>query len=265
MKYYTNFKEVMEDIRYSFQTNARRVCIGHWQGLGELPLLELFNYSFVYKIPRTLSQLRKDIRPNLPWADDHFTERVSGIPYNPAPSFKWWPWWREESKVTQRDKDKFDFSYPERIWTPKLQGLMRPYGDINDILNLLEERPLTKQAYLPLFFPEDTGNVHRGRLMCSIGYHFICRQNQLHIFYTMRSCDLIRYFQDDVYLACRMLRWVLARLKVRKVNPFWKGITLGNLIMHIFSLHIGIRELPKVSREESYTVDLRCSEKITSP
>jgi len=248
---YQSFPEVMEDIRRSFQTRATKVDTAHWQGLAQLPLLELLNYHFCYQIPPTPQLLKQDIKPNLPWADDHFEERVSGIPYNPAPAYKWWPWWREESKVTQREQEKFDFSYPERIWTPKLQGLMRPYGNLKDIIDLLIDRPLTKQAYLPLFFPEDTGNVHRGRLMCSLGYHFICRNSQLHIFYTMRSCDFIRYFQDDVYLACRILQWVLQQLKQR--DSFWNNIKVGLLFMHIYSLHIAASELDKITREESYT------------
>jgi len=252
MRIYTSFREVMKDIRGAFIERSAKVEVGHWQGLGELPLLELFNYHFTYEIPGSLRRLKEDIRPNLPWADDHFEERVSRVPYNPAPSYKWWPWWREESEVTQREGERFDFSYPERIWTPSLPGLMRPFGNLNNVINLLVERPYTKQAWLPLFFPEDTGNVHRGRTMCSLGYHFIQRDGRFHIFYCMRSCDFIRYFQDDAYLACRMARWVLSELK-RKSHS-WRHTALGHLIMHIFSLHIGPGELSRVAREESYTV-----------
>ena len=258
MKTYTDFSQVMSDIRERFK-ESKLVHIGHWQGMDirdkpHMSRWELFNYFFQYKFPDDLDELKKQVKPNLPWADVHFAERVSREPLNPPPSYKIWPWWRPDSEVTLTSGE-FDFSYPERIWPPPIMGIRRTYGNLDDIVELLLKQPYSNQAFLPLFYPEDTGASIKGegiRTMCSLGYHFMNRDSQLHIFYPMRSCDLIRYFQDDVYLACRILLWVLNEL--RKRDPGWNSIDSGLLIMHIYSLHIFSGEKQKVSREESFTV-----------
>ena len=63
------------------------------------------------------------------------------------------------------------------------------------------------------------------------------------MFYDIRSCDLLRHFQDDIYLACRLLIWMWNKL-INLDEGFWGGITPGDLIMHIYSLHIFQQDLP---------------------
>jgi hypothetical protein len=58
--------------------------------------------------------------------------------------------------------------------------------------------PFTRQAFLPIWYPEDTGSVHGERVPCTIGYHFIRRGDWVHVVYYIRSCDFFRHFRDDI-------------------------------------------------------------------
>ena len=186
-------------------------------------------------VPDNLDRLRGAIKPNLPWADDHFKERVSGWPLNPGETWKNWPWALAADKH-RTEGECFSHTYMERFWAAKTDGhgIRYPYGDLGSLVELLRREPNTRQAYLPVFFPEDTGAIHGGRIPCTLGYHFIQRGGYLHMSYYIRSCDLYRHFRDDVYLAAKLLLWVRDQ-----VNPNW---TPGWLRMDIGSLHCFVND-----------------------
>lgn len=226
---------------------------GDWQGMdvskSQLHAThELLNYSICYTPPHSIESLRFDVKPDLPWADEHFAERVGGEPLNPAPSYVNWP-------HHKGDKDRhitnkvFDHTYPERFWPKRANagpGLISPrvpfnrgvrfeYGDLNDVVNQLIANPLTRQAYLPVWFPEDTGATAGQRVPCTLGYQFMCDADlRLHVWYTMRSCDFVRHFRNDVYFAVRLLFWVHERVSFEVDAP----ITPGRLNMNIANLHM---------------------------
>jgi hypothetical protein len=200
------------------------------------------------QIFKKLQNLIKEVKPNLPWADEHFYERVGGFPHNPPPSHVNWPF-AQKNNENFGGNTKFSHTYPERIW-PKyaskepnsvMSGIRFDYGDLNDILDLMQREPFTRQAYLPIWFPEDTGSVHGERVPCTLGYHFIRRGDRLHVSYYIRSCDYIRHFRDDVYLACRKLYWILENLKKRDPE-IWDKVEPGYYCMHITSLHCFYKE-----------------------
>lgn len=186
------------------------------------------------------------IQPNIPWADDHFLERVGGEPLNPGVQWVNWPWASSADKF--RDQGAFNHTYMERLWPKKagdlyaredepLTGIRWEYGDLQDLVHMLANEPLTRQAWIPLFFPEDTGIGDGGRKPCTLGYQFIMRDGQLSIYYPLRSCDFVRHFRDDIYMAIRLLLWVLDRC--REINPsVWNDVTPGYYAMHCTSLHI---------------------------
>lgn len=238
---------------------------GRWQSrdVSELPqgtTHELANVTIVMGLPQTAHHLAMQTRAHLPWAEDHFQERVSGEPLNPAPSEAWWPFAQKKEGTTNTDHrmgEKFSHTYPERIW-PKhaqgpiasnqrmkvynnMRGIRFDYGDLDDVIHLLHEDPTTRQAYLPIWFPEDTGVHHGQRVPCTLGYHFMIREDKLQITYYMRSCDLIRHFQDDVYMAGRLAQWVRDELNNRRGKV---ELEVGELIMHIVSLHIFGGDVP---------------------
>lgn len=215
-----------------------------------LVTMELLDCYFSVWVGDNLRTWELAIEPNLPWAEDHFQERVGGQPLNPAPSHRWWPWAHDQH---HDENEIFDHTYPERFWPKQaglrnaqgelmgdstcwgpIQGIRFEYGDLDDVVNLLVKSPLTRQAYLPVFFPEDTGGHERmgGRIPCSMGYHFLIRNNEMNIFYPMRSCDFVRHFRDDVYLAGRLLQWMVQSTKKQGLR-----VKTGKLTMHVSSLH----------------------------
>jgi thymidylate synthase len=126
-----------------------------------------------------------------------------------------------------------------RDMQPELRGIRFEYGDLGDLVTLLRNEPHTRQAYLPIWFPEDLTAANQGeRVPCTLGYHFLWRDGELNMTYLIRSCDLIRYFRDDVYMACRLLQWMCIEL----------DLVPGSLMMHIISLHIFEGDLRMLER-----------------
>jgi len=255
---YDTFDTLLKHVAKDFKT-APVVRPTHWQGRDisgrpDMETYELFNYSSTVWLPdENLRAYQEDIRPDLPWADDHFEERVCGYPLNPGT--QWAKWRMGQGADSFREADgRFNHNYMERIW-PKFaqkvpasvkpfehilpsvphRGIRYEYGDLSDVVALLAREPDTRQAYLPIWFPEDTGTVHGGRAPCTLGYHFIKRNEQLHCVYYLRSCDAVNHLRNDLYFAVRKVIWVLEQL--RKEDPEWNDVGPGTLTTHITSLH----------------------------
>ena len=242
------------------------VDVGEWQSQKiEVLMRELLHVVFEWRMPDTKEELAALTGARLPWAEDHFLERVGGEPLNPAPSEAWWPFAARKDGTNVAHKSEgeaFSHTYPERMW-PKfanggdydpdhhsrwepgkhiLQGVRFGYGDLRDVVMQLYRSRNTRQAYLPIWFPEDTGAVHGKRVPCTLGYHFIIRDNTLDVSYFMRSTDLLRHFQDDVYLAVRLAQWVAEQV----MDYHWSEghpddethIKMGKLIFHTANMHI---------------------------
>lgn len=251
--------------------NAPPVRTERWQGrdVSKDPAAttyELRNVTFEVPLQyiKDLDHWRRDCAPNLPWADDHFKERVGGEPLNPGVEWANWPWAQSADKF--RSQDQFNHTYMERLWPkwariadvlpmtlgtrkqPHRSTWVEPhkghgwrYGDLEDLIQLLAKEPFTRQAYIPLFFPEDTGIGDGGRKVCTLGYQILVRTNEAgvheaHIWYPLRSCDLIRHWSDDCYLAVRLLLWIIEQCAER--SDFWKQVHPGSYAMHMTSLHI---------------------------
>ena len=247
---YTNFKDAIRKANKDLLSMGLGVNTITWQGKSsdKFSTLELLNYSFSCEIPHTVEELQEQINPNLPWAENHFLERVSGEPLNPGREYKNWPFYREDRgmrEFTSGAEPLFSHTYMERIWCPARPGIRYGWGNLDDVIELLRLDPHTRQAYLPIFFPEDAGaglRVRR-RTPCTIGYHFMLRGDKLHIFYTIRSCDALRHFIDDLYLTARLDMWVLDQLRYRD-GASWANIIPGNLSVQIFSFHIFQDDIP---------------------
>jgi hypothetical protein len=217
-----------------------------WQGKEvNRDMLELLDVHVkVLEVPNTSLELAELIQPNLPWADIHFVERVGGKPLNPGESYKQWPFYGQDSAMRSVSQ-KFSHTYMERYWPKKAgispgtlessflnKGIRYSYGDLLDVIELLKKEPSTRQAYLPIWFPEDTGVTFGGRVPCTLGYHFIIRDGLINVTYYLRSCDVLRHMQDDIYLTCLLLNYVKDALS--EVMPELKN---GYYSMHIVSLH----------------------------
>lgn len=270
---YHNFSEAIQQASYFLQYRSKLVHSARWQGSDianrpEMATHEVTHCSFSVDLSNTAGNLeayREAIKPNLPWADNHFEERVCGAPINPGVEWANWPYGK--SAATFLDElGKFNHNYMERYWPKYAQlpkagpptataaewddlmiaqdpddlliphhGIRYQYGDLDDVVQLLASDPYTRQAYLPIWFPEDTGGGEK-RAPCTIGYHFLMREGKLDINYHIRSCDFVRHFRDDLYLTVRLLLWVLDRCAER--DDRWKEVQPGRFNMQIGSLHV---------------------------
>lgn len=259
--------------RYLLQY-GKKVDTGHWQALEGVPhteTRELRNVCLEYEIPPSQTDLSIEVDPNLPWAEEEFKNRVNGEPYNPHPSVVNWPWYSPDWAASE--SGYYSHTYAERYWPKHAGGKGLPpcpggdpqgiaphkgirfdYGDLQDVVSLLAKHPYTRQAYLPVWFPEDTGAVHGERVPCSLGYHWLLRDGRLHVNYFIRSCDFLRYLRDDIYLTCRLTQWLVEQLRNKVLvedeesQPFWDGVEPGDLTMLIGSLHIFEGDLPKMRK-----------------
>lgn len=205
----------------------------------EMTPIELTNVQLQMQIPQTVEQMAEAVHPSLPWADEHFEERVGGQPLNPPPSHVRWPYARKDNEE-HTEGGQFSHTYPERFWPKRAgalsmgemdtRGIRYALGDLGDVVEQLNRDFGTRQAYLPVFFPEDTGAVAGQRVPCTLGYLFQIREGRMDITYHIRSCDFLRHFRDDVYMAMRLADWVRSKTMY--------DIDNGVLTMCIGSLHV---------------------------
>jgi hypothetical protein len=268
--YQGSFRMLQDNLRRKLLYDGKVVDVGEWQSIrreqADIPqqrTIELQNVAFELPIPTTQEALVAQVSPNMPFAEAQFQDRVSGNPLNPPPSEKLWPWYHHLDD--DKSGGKYSHTYPERFWPryadggrEQRNGVIGPhrgirfkYGDLSDVVSLLCRSPWTRQAYLPVWFPEDTGAAHGERVPCTLGYHFLLREGRLHCTYFIRSCDFFRHFPDDVYMAARLCQWVEEECYTRSIEApnAWTHVVPGSLTMHMVSLHIFEAERSRLEKE----------------
>lgn len=250
------FEDVVHSLRANLLGYGIAVSRGEWQSMTDdrpqTRVLEVYNQSFQTPVPMEIDLWQRYTLPNLPWAEDHLQERIGGQPLNPGEQYQNWPWY-EQGVEEHKLEGEFSHTYMERIWSSDHQGIRFQHGDLWTLVELLRDRPFTRQAYLPIWFPEDLTAAHRGhRVPCTLGYHFMMQPHadvdSLHIFYPMRSCDFFRYLRDDAYMAGRLLQHVVHMYNER--SPIGrKRAETGRLTMHIANLHIFEDEYQRLETE----------------
>lgn len=244
---------------------------GRWQSLdisesSAHDTYELLNTSLWLDIPETEDEASSMVEPDLPWAEGHFRERVAGHPVNPGDWHHRWPYHAGKEELHQ-DQGKYDHNYMERFWAKGLSREittkdrvvqhMMPYygyrfdtGDLGSVVELLKRDPLTRQAFLPVWFPEDTGSQQGQRVPCTLGYQFIVKDDRFHVTYFLRSCEIYRHFTNDVYMAMRLGQWVKDMVWSRRAKPelALNAPRMGTLTMHITNLHGFVGDTPQIER-----------------
>jgi hypothetical protein len=228
--------EAIKYMRKLVRKAGKIVKTNSWQGGKPLDvMIEVLNVT----VPMDMDVDEvKECKPNLPWADIHFEERVGGKPLNPPPSHKMWGNRKLDDWYTSNE-DKFSHSYPERMWPKSLmpKGIRFNTGDLQTLVDLLNKDKTTRQAFLSIWFPEDLEAALQGeRVPCTIGYHFIIRDNKLHCYYFIRSCDIFRHLHNDIYFAIKLSKWIIDKLKYNDIVP-------GKLTFSCVSLHCFKKDL----------------------
>lgn len=234
-----NLEKAIFAMREDLLLEGKPFVSARWQGKENPPIFwECLNASFEAPMYYTAEEASHGIDPQLPWADEHFLERVSGQPMNPPPSSM--VWLKKDSAAEYLEAGgKFSHSYPERMWPKDLNcsGIRYAIGDLMDAVEMLRDDPSTRQCYVPIWFPEDIVASKEGkRVPCTLGWHFIYRDGKLNCFYPMRSCDALRHFHNDIYFANLLTIWMIEKSGIDAVP--------GMLNFHAVNFHCFQNDLP---------------------
>ncbi len=216
MRIFSNFEEALKEIKRDLAEMGTEV---HPQTMQdkyvadnpEYTTKELQNYAYTVK---NAVKSCGDLSPTKPWAEAEFGERICRQPVNPGVAYML----REDVWGEFLHDGKFAYTYAERMW-----------NKIDRIIREIKINPQSRQLYLNIWEGKDLtklGGV--SRVPCSLGYLFQVRGGKLHMTYFMRSCDYATHFQNDVYLAVRLLNHVAHAV----------GLEAGNFTHFIGSFHI---------------------------
>lgn len=163
------------------------------------------------------------LSPTQPWADLEFGERVSNIALNPGEAYKTRPEvWNQFLNYC----GQFDYTYPERF-----------QHSIGYIVKELKVNKDSRQLFMPMFSKLDLRHLGgERRIPCTLGYLFQHRQGQLNITYLQRSADFATHFQNDCYLAVRMMEYIAEQADLKP----------GMFIHWVGSLHIFAKDVKEV-------------------
>lgn len=209
-----------------------------WQSINideKNPIIELRNIFINFE---SFKNIKEEIKPDLPWSENHFLERVNGQPINPGNEYKNWPYYTGiDNDSLFRNNGIFSHNYMERYWCSGYKGIRYNYGDLNDIIERLIINPESRQAFLSVWHPEDQSN-NNVRIPCTIGYWFNKSGDHLNMTYLIRSCDAIRHFRNDIYMSYRLLQYVANKIELKS----------GSLDVWIGSFHCFKSDLYKLNK-----------------
>jgi thymidylate synthase len=224
-----NLNQGINNCRRALALHGKTVSTDNWQGdTSPFKFIEVINLNLECPMEEDIKKLIDLCDPFLPWADEHFEERVGGVPLNPPPTHTKWLSKTEEYLETD---SKFSHSYPERLWSKGLhKGIRYEIADLGSAVELLKKDLYTRQCYIPMFFPEDLSAANENkRIPCTLGWHLLVRGNQMHCQYPMRSCDALRHFHNDLYFANRLVLWMIGQLD--------KDLKPGSILFSATSFH----------------------------
>lgn len=252
MRLFMNFAEATNEIRRDLKEMGHRVHPKSYQNKDisndpNFATQELTNY--VYMVINPMSTLEQ-LNITKPWADEEAKERFSGKRLNPGEAYKT----RDDIWNEFLVHGKFDYSYPQRlnpvglINTEKLGDKPEEIevgmvDSIQLVADELAQNPDSRQCFIPLFDAMDLNNLGgKKRVPCTLGYQIQIRENMLHITYLQRSSDFATHFQNDVYLAIRLLEEIANRIEKQNGTRY----QLGSFTHWIGSLHIYAKDVKNV-------------------
>ena len=234
MRIYLTCKEAITDIGRELKKCATNVHTATYQNkkIEDDPNFETKELqAFEFMIINTDD---KDQMPGVTkeWCMEEFLERIDATTINPGDAYKLRPEvWGEflvEKNVIETSADGehelkprkvFDYTYSERIaW------------QLPAIVEELRLRPATRQAIVEVHNNQkDLSSLGgRERIPCSLMYQFMIRDGKLDVIYLMRSTDFATHFQNDIWLADELRRFIAAQVNV----------PVGKFIMFASSLHV---------------------------
>jgi thymidylate synthase len=234
--------KIINKLKKQILLEGSLVDVQEWQSTKiKQKMVELNNLYFSFDCPYYTNDLAALTKADIPWAENHFQERVGGKALNPGKQWENWPFYQREKddkRFRNNNGDLFDHTYMERFWSPKdLKGIRYNFGDYHDIINRLNKNPYNRQSYLSIWHPEDQSNDKTNkRVPCTLGYFFQIRNGIIDMTYHIRSCDIIRHLKNDLYMSGRLLQRTSQLLNCAP-QPGKVYVWIGNLHCFESDLH----------------------------
>ena len=223
MRIYQSFTEALSEIKRDISEMGIDVHTSTYQNkyIGsdpEMATKEVQNYIYTVIEPEG-----KDLNPSQPWAEVEFAERIASSWINPGEAYKLRPEVWDE--FINPPTGRFDYSYNERIGN---------CNQLEEIIYTLTCDPNSRQCFLSVWQPTDANKLGGfGRIPCTLGYQFQIREGKLNITYLQRSADFATHFNNDLYLAWKLQKYIAERLNVPVgVYTHWIGS------LHVFKRDI---------------------------
>lgn len=161
------------------------------------------------------------------WVEQEWQDRLIGS-LNPGNAWKTRPEvWEQFLEKDERGHNRFSYTYSERMGGKHIQH----------IIEELKRHSQSRQLYLSVWKQNtDEERLGNRRVPCSLGYHFLYRQEKLHITYSMRSCDFVTHYPNDICLAAILLHHVAEKAKLE----------VGTFTHFVGSLHVFAKDVEGV-------------------
>lgn len=183
---------------------------------------ELINYSYSISSQNIANEMWQYGLQNLDksYLKEELLERIT-TSGNPGNAYKndeeYW------SQFIHKDTGQFSYSYPERL-----------YGNLEGIVKQITVNRDSRQLWIPIWWEKDfEARDLKHRVPCSIGYHFMVRDNKLHMHYIMRSCDFVKHWAKDIVLAVAFAKEITKAYNAVNTDL----IKVGSFTHTVFSLH----------------------------
>lgn len=226
MRIFKNFQEMLSEVKRDLKEmglDINNVGFQDKYAIGEeYQTLELLNYGYTVLEPK-LSAL-----PGISheWCEQEWYDRMNGArgnALNPGTAFldrsgdqadliNWTDMLEIEGKPQsfgvnavkeaelKKDLALFSYTYPERLAIQQ---------QVYRVIRELKRNPLSRQLYISVWDPnQDADRIGRRRVPCTLGYHIMERKGRVDITYLMRSCEFGTHFQNDVWLALRLMHFI---------------------------------------------------------
>jgi thymidylate synthase len=126
-------------------------------------------------------------------------------------------------------------AYGTRLFRPIEQTGLTAF---DQALDLIRGDPETKRAVMVIFRPWETADPTHPDVSCTIAFHLLLRDDQLHGVCYMRANDAVQGLVSDVFSFTFIQEFAARQL----------GVQVGTYGHHVGSMHIGDRNAQRVRR-----------------
>lgn len=251
MRIFKNFVEARGEIARDLKEMGVKVRGKSMQDKeGDFPTLELDNYGYTVTHPSRL-----DLLPTMPWCEVEWQDRLNAIMGNVSPLGTSWLErsdrhmdWSRFIEYNGRPLPMYTTLDKIRELEPEAAGdpirLAYSYGErlaLNDqvlkVVRELRRNGPSRQLFVSMWDPNhDPDRIGNRRVPCSLGWHFMKRDGKVNMTYIMRSCDFVTHWQNDVWLALKLLDLICHMTKNER----------GRFSQVIFSFHVYEKDVADV-------------------